>query len=222
MKRVVGCMAVAVAGLLLGGCAGDEDRALRQVNRQQAATVESLRAEIVKLNRELEGAVGSWDDLRAAVPVLERELADEISRGAVHISLGREGLVVTVRDSALFDPEEVRLLPAAEESLDKVAAVLAGELSGLKVSVEGYTDNQPVSGPEGVTNWEYSVDCATAVLHYLVDSKGLSPERFGVSGFGEHRPVASNETEEGRDQNRRVSIVIFPSSSADAGEVSKH
>ncbi len=199
-----------MAGLLLSGCASNDDQALRQINRQQAATVESLNAEVVKLNRELEGTAGSWEDLRAAVPGLEKALAEEVSHGDAGIVVDREGLVVTLRNGYLFDLEENRLLPAAEESLDKVAAVLSGELSGRKVAVEGYTDNQPVEGPEGITNWEYSVDCAGTVLHYFVDSKGLSPERFKVSGYGEFRPAASNETEEGRDQNRRVSIRVLP------------
>ena len=200
---------ILIAGIFSGGCASGEDHSLRQLNRQQAATVESLSAEVTRLNRELEGAISSREDLQAAVPVLEKSLADEISRGDVRVSLEREGLAVTMLHSALFDPEEIRILPAAEESLDKVVTVLAEVLPGQRVTVEGHTDNQPVEGPEGVTNWEYSVDCAAAVLHYFVDSKGLSPERFNIAGFGENRPVTSNETEEGRRQNRRVSIVIL-------------
>lgn len=195
---------------LLCGCANSADRSLRQLNRQQAATVESLSAEVVKLNRELERTINAGEDLRAAVPVLEKALANEISRGDIRVSLDREGLVVTMRNGVLFDPEEHELVPSAKESLDKIAAILSTKLSAQRIAVEGYTDNRPVEGGKGITNWEYSVDCAGEILHYFVDSKALSPERFRLSGFGEYRPVASNETEEGRDQNRRVSIVILP------------
>lgn len=198
-----------LAGFFLGGCAED-DQSVRQLNRQQAATLESLNAEVVKLNRELEGLAGSRGALGTALPVLQKALAAELSRGSARVSSEREGLVVTLRNSGLFDPEGNQLLPAGEEALSKIAAVLSGELSGHQVAVQGHTDDRPVEGPEGVTNWEYAVDCATAVLHYFVDAKGLSAGRFEVSSFGEYRPIASNGTEDGRDQNRRVAIVILP------------
>ncbi|MBU9889332.1 MAG: OmpA family protein [Candidatus Omnitrophica bacterium] len=183
---------------------------MRQLNLQQAATLESLSAEVVRLNRELEGRAVSREDLRAALPLFERALATEIALGFARVSLTPEGLVVTLLNSRLFDPEDNRFLPEGRESLDKIAIFLNGELSAHRIEVQGHTDNLPVEGPEGVTNWEYAADCATEVLHYWVETKGLSPARFRVSSFGEFQPVTSNDTDAGRIQNRRIAVVVLP------------
>jgi chemotaxis protein MotB len=130
--------------------------------------------------------------------------------------LGPRGLVVTVLDHALFDSEGAQFTSAGEEILGKIAPVLASELSKNQIILEGHTDNQPIEDAGEVTNWEYSIGRATAVLHYFIDVKELAPERFGVAGYAEYRPVDSNAMEEGRDRNRRVEIVILPGNSEDA------
>ncbi len=79
-----------------------------------------------------------------------------------------------------------------------------------QVAVEGHTDNQPIKHSGWRSNWELSTARALAVLHYFVDTRGLPPTRFQVIGVGEQRPVASNETAQGRQQNRRVEIIIVP------------
>ncbi|MDD5227049.1 MAG: flagellar motor protein MotB [Candidatus Omnitrophica bacterium] len=198
------------------GCASAEDPGARLLNRQQSATIESLRNEIVRLNQELDGAPGSREGLQAAMPKVEKMLADQILRGDVRVVLGPRGLVVTVLDHAIFDPDETQFTSSGEETLGKIASVLSSELAKNKVTLEGHTDDQPIEGAGGVTNWEYSIGRATAVLHYFIDTKELSPERFGVAGYAEYRPVASNATEEGRDRNRRVDIVIAPERGSDA------
>lgn len=203
--------ACVILSCVLGmGCASDEERSLRQLSRQQAATVQSLSDEVEKLNLELNGAIQSREDLKSALPRFERLLGSEIARGDCRVSLKREGLVITLFQRALFNFEDGRLLSSAEDSLSKISGAISSDLPRHSVAIEGHTDDRPVEGPEGTTNWEYSTDCAAVVLRYFVDAKGLRPERFRVSGFGEFRPIASNATEEGRWQNRRVEIVILP------------
>ncbi len=198
------------------GCASADDPAVRSLNRQQSATIESLNNEILRLNQELDGTVSSRADLKAAKPKLETMLAEQILRGDVQVVLDFRGLVVTVLDHALFDPDETQFTSSGEEILGKIASVLSSELLKDQVTLEGHTDNQPIDDAGGVTNWEYSIGRATAVLHYFIDVKELSPKRFGVAGYAEYRPVNSNGTEEGRDRNRRVEIVIAPGKGLDA------
>ncbi|PIQ87934.1 MAG: hypothetical protein COV73_01520 [Candidatus Omnitrophica bacterium CG11_big_fil_rev_8_21_14_0_20_43_6] len=76
--------------------------------------------------------------------------------------------------------------------------------------MEGHTDNVPISKSGWKSNWELSTARALSVLHYLAGEQGVSPERLSAIGYGEYRPLASNETADGRKQNRRVEIVILP------------
>ena len=198
------------------GCASADDSGVRSLNRQQSATIESLRSEILRLNQELDGTASLRGDLQKAMPEVEKMLAAQILRGDVRVVLGSKGLVITILDHALFDPDDTQFTSAGEETLGKIASVLSSDFSKNQITVEGHTDNQPIENAEGVTNWEYSIGRATAVLHYFVEVKGLAPERFGVAGYAEYRPVDSNATEEGRDRNRRVEIVILPGKGSDA------
>ncbi|MFH0984514.1 MAG: flagellar motor protein MotB, partial [Candidatus Omnitrophota bacterium] len=188
----------------------------RSLVRQQSATMESLKEEILRLNQELDGTPGLREDLQTALPKIEKVFASQIERGDVGVILDRRGLVLTVQDHALFDTEGAQFTSAGEEVLEKVSTLLVSDLPKNRVIVEGHTDDQPIENADEVTNWEYSIGRATAILHYLIDVKELSPGRFGVAGFAEYRPVTSNDTEEGRDRNRRVEIVISPERSFDA------
>ena len=198
------------------GCASADDAGERPLTRQQSATIQSLNNEILRLNQELDGTVGSRENLQAAMPKIEKLFPEQIARGDVRVVLDPRGLVITVLDHALFDPDESQFTAAGEEILGKIASVLSSDLSKNRVTLEGHTDNQPIEDAGGVTNWEYSIGRATAVLHYLIDVKELSPARFGVTGYAEYRPVESNATEIGRDRNRRVEIVIAPGKVSDA------
>ena len=198
------------------GCVSAGDPSTNSLVRQQGATIESLNREILRLNQELEGTISLRADLQAAKPKVEELFAKQISRGDVRVALDSRGLVVTILNHAIFDPDETQLTSSGEETLENVALVLLRDLPRNRVTLEGHTDDQAIEGADGVTNWEYSIGRATAVLHYFLDVKELEPARFGVSGYAEYRPVDSNATEVGRDHNRRVEIVIEPRKVSDA------
>lgn len=198
------------------GCVSADDPGSHPLSRQQSATIESLKNEILRLNQELDGKVSSREDLQTVKPKIEKILGEQMVRGDVKVVMDPRGLVVTVLDHALFDPDETQFTSAGEDILGEIASVLSSDLLKNRVTLEGHTDNQPIEDAGGVTNWEYSMGRAIAVLHYFIDVKELSPERFGVAGYAEYRPVASNATEEGRDRNRRVEIVIVPGGSFNA------
>jgi chemotaxis protein MotB len=205
-----------LALLITVGCASADDPEARSLSRQQSATIESLNNEILRLNQELDGRVDLRVELQDVSPKVEKMFDEQIARGDVSVALVPRGLVVTVLDRALFDPDETQFTSAGEEILGKIAAVLSSDLAKNKVLLEGHTDDQAIEDSGGVTNWEYSIGRATAVLHYFIDVKEMPPERFGVVGYAEYRPVDSNATEEGRDRNRRVEIVITPERISDA------
>jgi chemotaxis protein MotB len=122
----------------------------------------------------------------------------------------KKGLVITVVGDVLFDSGKAKIRPAAYPILDKIAVVLKENVPQLNVGIEGHTDNEPIKYSGWKSNWELSTARALSVLHYLVDNKGISPDRLSAIGYGEYHPVASNLAKEGRQLNRRVEIVILP------------
>lgn len=160
------------------------------------------RSDMEKI-RELQDEVDRLSQIRAD---LEEQL-----KGIKGVSLSMEerGLVITFLDEVLFDSGKAKIKADASVPLDKVASVITSEASDLDIGIEGHTDNVPIKYSGWKSNWELSTARATSVLHYLIE-KGVSPARLAAIGYGEFRPVVSNDTAEGRNKNRRVEIVILP------------
>lgn len=114
--------------------------------------------------------------------------------------------VILAADPLLFRSGESRLQPRGRAVLRRLAGV-AGR-HGLALRVEGHTDDVPVRGGRLRSNWQLSAVRATAVVEHLAAVEGVPPERLSAAAFGEHRPRASNATDEGRRRNRRVEIVL--------------
>ena len=142
--------------------------------------------------------------------LLEQRLGQEISDEQVRLGMTEKGLVITFVADVLFDSGQAKLRPAAFPTLDKVVRVLVENVPGNDIGIEGHTDNEPIKYSGWKSNWELSTARALSVLHYLVDDKGISPNRVSPRGYGEYRPIASNATKAGRQLNRRVEIVILP------------
>ena len=96
--------------------------------------------------------------------------------------------------------------------MKQVGEVLA-PLPNKNIQVEGHTDNNPIYGrlrQQYPTNWELSTARATTVLRYLIEQTGMNPKDFAATGYAETRPAVPNDSDEGRAQNRRVEIVLYP------------
>jgi chemotaxis protein MotB len=158
---------------------------------------------IEELSRQL-------NELTDAKSRLEEALSAEIKDKQVVLQMMKKGLVITVVGDVLFDSGKAKIRSKAYDILNKISTVLNENVPGLNVGIEGHTDNQPIRFSGWKSNWELSTARALSVLHYLVDEKGVSPERVSAIGYGEYRAVASNDTVEGRQANRRVEIVILP------------
>lgn len=113
------------------------------------------------------------------------------------------GTVITLDGEVLFVTGKSELLPIAQQRLDRVAQVLKMYGDEKSIVVEGHTDSRGSND----MNMRLSIDRANSVRNYLV-SRGVNPDRIRAVGYGENRPVAPNETAEGRAQNRRVELVI--------------
>jgi len=138
---------------------------------------------------------------------LEKALGPEIQKHYVEMRTTREGLVVSLREIGFFESGSATLRPSSQNSIDRLVAVLRNRPEMLRI--EGHTDNVPIHTSRFASNWELSTARATELIRGFIDRYHLSPERLAAAGYGEHHPVASNDTSEGRARNRRVDIVIL-------------
>src|SRR6266568_5651099 len=156
------------------------------------------------------------DDLISAteVPQTTRLKAkiDSIIDGAtqapdVTVGTDREGVVIRLSGSYLFDSGRAELKPNSFAVLDAIAGEL--RVAPNDIRIDGHTDSTPIDSPRYPTNWELSVARALAVTRYLTESDGLPSGRLMAAGFGEYRPLVPNDTREHRAMNRRVEIHLL-------------
>lgn len=151
-------------------------------------------------------------EIEEAQLMLNRLRALQMSQGlesAFSLENVERGVVIHFTDRVLFDLGKAELKPEAKEVLQLVAQELKAWPNHIRV--EGHTDNLPIRTAPYPSNWELSTARATEVLRYLIDVGGLAPERMSAAGYGEYRPIAPNDSEEGRAKNRRVDIVLLRS-----------
>jgi chemotaxis protein MotB len=145
------------------------------------------------------------NQLRQAKALLEQRLGSD----GVSVGYDERGLVTRLLDRVLFDSGKAELRRGAFPILDKVAKVLA-EFPDQPIGIEGHTDNQPIKRSGWADNHALSVARANAVAAYLAEQHGIDRSRITAIGYGEDQPLAANDTAAGRQQNRRVEIVMLP------------
>jgi chemotaxis protein MotB len=127
----------------------------------------------------------------------------------VAVGADKEGVVIRLSGSYLFDSGRAELKPNSLAVLDAIANEL--KLQPNMIRVDGHTDSTPIDSPRYPTNWELSSARALSVTRYLSETDGIRAGRLMAAGWGEFHPLASNDTREGRAQNRRVEIHILSS-----------
>ena len=203
-------LSVILLSLVVSGCSVT----IQKGRRSDMEKIESLEYEIEALNARMAQLQAAKDDevseLDRAKALLEKQLKKEIGDKDVRLEMAERGLVIIFLSEVLFDSGKAEIKKEAFSALDKVGKVFVENLPGRDIGIEGHTDNEPIKHSGWKSNWELSTARATSVLHYLVDDKGIAPEKVSATGHGQYKPVASNDTPEGRKQNRRVEIVVLP------------
>jgi len=131
-----------------------------------------------------------------------------IDGGQLTVSIEQGRIVINLPNNVLFKSGSANLNPEGEEALTQIASVLS-QFSDRRFQIEGHTDNKPIKSARFPSNWELSTSRALTVIHLLTDMD-VDPENISAAGFGEFRPRADNETEEGRQFNRRIQIIMLP------------
>ena len=117
------------------------------------------------------------------------------------------GITIHIMDKLLFTSGNADLNKGAIEILDKIANVLRKLPNDIRV--EGHTDNVPISSSVFQSNWHLSVARALNTAYFLIQNKNLSADKVSIVGYSEYKPISTNNSVEGRAQNRRVDIVIL-------------
>lgn len=189
LDGTTGGLAGGLAGVIVGGVVGDsrEDQCFRdeiakvRAERDElAAKLAACEAENADLKRQLEGMQGSG--------ILAR------------YTIGTDVLFAVGRDELTSDGKAL---------LDAAVAEIQSKYPGKTINVEGHTDSDPIRHSRWKSNWELGAARALAVLHYLEDEKGVDGQALSATTFAYHKPVAGNDTDEGKAQNRRAAIVIY-------------
>lgn len=192
MKRFAAVVLACLFAMTVSGCA---------VNFYKGKPEQEIK--IRKLTTQVE-------ELEQAKRMLEDRLAREISDKQVLLEQTSRGLVITMANDILFDSGKAKLKSNAHNVLKKIASVIQEAAPDRNVGVEGHTDSVPIKHSGWKSNWELSAARATNVLHYLIDSCGMEPQKMSAIGYGEYHPVDTNDTKAGRARNRRVEIIILP------------
>lgn len=228
MKRII------LAGSMLAlfaACGVKEEVYKRDVDalKDQIAQIEASKAGVInernRLNDELsilgkeKGMLST--DLKKALDRVEelkqmaekrrmklRELKDKLqamqAAGKLQVLTVNGRMVVKLPENVLFDTGKFKLKPEGEMAVAQLAPILAS-LEGRQFQVAGHTDD--VGSDD--SNWKLSANRALSVVQYMI-SQGMPSERLSATGYGKFQPVASNETDEGKAQNRRIDINLVP------------
>lgn len=119
----------------------------------------------------------------------------------------KRGVVLRVRSNLFFNIGKVELKKESYPILKKVADLM--RKFPRSVSIEGHTDSLPITGGSYSSNWELSAIRALSAFNFLKEEEKVEVNRINIAGFADNRPIASNDTEEGRAKNRRVEFVFY-------------
>ena len=131
--------------------------------------------------------------------------AGQVPPGSVTLRTTPEGLVISLHEIGFFPSGSAEIRDASIPMLVSLAA----ELPAGPLRIEGHTDDMPIHTAQYVTNWELSTARSCAIARILLEPGHLNPADIAAAGYAEYHPIASNATEAGRAQNRRVDIILL-------------
>ncbi|MFD3445393.1 flagellar motor protein MotB [Microbacteriaceae bacterium 4G12] len=165
---------------------------------------EELKKEEQERLKQLE-----MNELREVQKKIDTYIQDNNLSLSLKTTLTEKGLMITILDTVLFDSGQavvkIESMPVAKQMADLLVTAAPRE-----IMISGHTDNVPISNSQFASNWDLSTQRAVNFLQVLLENPKLSPDKFSAIGYGEFRPVESNDTAEGKTKNRRVEVLILP------------
>ena len=210
---------------------GEIDRSQQQIESTEQElltaknTVTSTRSDIEKLEHRRALLQRELSDSRLQMTTLKNIEAETTRRNEIYaqfvdrlktmidggqltVSIEQGRIAINLPNNVLFSSGSATLSSDGSQALTQIAALLS-QFSDRRFQIEGHTDNNPIKSARFPSNWELSTSRALSVVH-LLSGLGVSAENISAAGFGEFHPRASNDSEEGRQLNRRIEIIMQP------------
>jgi chemotaxis protein MotB len=158
-----------------------------QHKREEYIALQAMEALGEELKKALEGKLKGLED-------------------KVEIEVNGNQTMIRLQGGATFDSGRARIKPSMVPILDEIGRRL--KTTDGDIIIAGHTDNVPIYGGRFESNLKLSIGRAAEVAEFMIDQVGIPPERISTMGFGKYRPAYTNDTEDGREKNRRVEIVL--------------
>lgn len=188
---------------------------LKKKLKQSGVSLDNLSANLAEQRKALEEykrRAEQLDQIRKRFELLRSKL-QKLTQLGLKVEVRDNRMLIQLPGDVLFDSGSDKLKKDGEEILRQVADVIRAdpELAKREFQVAGHTDAKPLQGGPYRDNWGLSAMRARSVLTYLTKQEGgLEPSNWSAAGYGSTDPVATNETDEGRQKNRRVELVVQP------------
>ncbi|MFT4107245.1 MAG: flagellar motor protein MotB [Lacrimispora sp.] len=163
----------------------------------------------VENRSELESFMGEYEfeKMEKLKEDLDESLHEQGMDQSVSTVIDMRGLVIRLNNAILFDSGSAEIKPQSEDTLLHVAGLL--NTVDNYIRIEGHTDNVPIRRSTYPSNWELSTARAVSVVKLLIDKCNFSPDKLIAVGYGEFKPIADNDTDKGRAQNRRIDVIVL-------------
>jgi len=188
---------------------------LKDLSVLSATQAESVKKSLENLGskdayiQDLQSAMARKDSLNMALVMNLKSALMDVNDQDVNVQVEKGVVFINISDKLLFKSGSYVVSDPAMTVLEKVARVLNANPT-LDILVEGHTDSVPIKNACILDNWDLSAKRATSVTRILQTNFNIDPIRMTAGGKGEHSPLVSNDTKEGRASNRRTRIVILP------------
>ena len=183
-------------------------RAANESLEQYAGELESDVDEMRRALQELRSRQSLADERIAQYRDLTERFAEMIDSGALEVKIVDGRMVLNLTNDILFPSGSAALSPEGKETIQQVAEILT-TMQDREYQIEGHTDDKPISSKQFPSNWELGSARALTVVKALEEG-GMQPTSLSAASFAYYKPVGSNDTEQGRAENRRIEIVLLP------------
>jgi len=191
----------------------EQERAAKEAEIQkQHEQLKTGETEKARLEQERAAKEAEIQRLTRTHEELTKSLQAEIAKGDIKIKQVRDRLTINMVDRVLFDSGQSKVKPSGLKVLKQVSDILKN-VTDKQIRIEGHTDNVPIGAKlkeRFQTNWELSTARATSVVRYLIEDGGVDRANLLAVGYADTKPIANNDTEEGRTANRRIEIALYP------------
>lgn len=212
IKRIPTTFLTVMALLTIGGCSSTGIKQENTELKQQVEHETQLRQDYAdKLSAAQTASVQEKEKVRAEAAALRRDLNRALQENQANVQKLENLTVIDIQQNVLFKSGQAELSAEGKTVVREIAEVLKKH-PGFHIRIEGHTDNQPIHATlknRYPSNWELSGARASTVVKYMIHALNMPAENLSIAGYASYRPAASNDTEEGRAQNRRIRAVLF-------------